>query len=124
MITGINVTPLVDVVLVLLIVFMATAPLVHRRVLNVSVPRTAHNERKAAATVQVFMTEAREVYIEDEKHTPETVGGALQTRLRLDPALHISVAADKSIPYGEVVSLLDVIRSAGVKKVALDVQAK
>ena len=124
MITGINITPLVDVVLVLLIIFMATAPLIHRRALNVSVPRTANNEKKAAATLQIFMTAEREVYVERDKYTPETLGGALEARLRLDPAVHVSVAADKSVPYGEVVALLDVVRSVGIKKVALDVQDK
>ncbi len=124
MITSINVTPLVDVVLVLLIIFMATAPLIHRRSLNVNVPKAAHSEKKATATLQLFFTLEKEIYLEKEKFSPESVVIELQNRLRLNPALHVSVAADKGIPYGDVVGLLDVVRSAGVKKVALEVKSK
>ncbi|MBI4396734.1 MAG: biopolymer transporter ExbD [Elusimicrobia bacterium] len=123
-ITGINVTPLVDVVLVLLIIFMATAPLIHRRALNVNVPRAAHTEPKATETLQVQYTALREVFIEKTAYRIEELGRELRGRLRLEPALHVSVSADQTIPYGDVVGLLDVIRGAGVKKVALDVRRK
>jgi biopolymer transport protein ExbD len=123
-ITGINVTPLVDVVLVLLIIFMATAPMIAKRALNVSLPKSAQGTRKATATLQVYFTAERAVAVESETMALEALEGALAARLRLDPGLHVSVAADKSIPYGEVVGLLDVVRKAGVKKVALDVGAR
>ena len=124
MITGINVTPLVDVVLVLLIIFMATAPLIQKRVMNVSVPRAARSEPKATATLQLLLSLDRVVYLEQAPFTPAQLSEELKARLRTDPGLYVSVAADKGVPYGEVVDLLDVVRAAGVKKVALDVQAK
>lgn len=123
-ITSINVTPLVDVVLVLLVIFMATAPMMSKRALNVNVPKSAQGERKATATLQVYFTAEREVVLESETVTAEALEAALAERLRLDPGLHVSVAADKAIPYGEVVGLLDAVRRAGVKKVALDVGAR
>jgi biopolymer transport protein ExbD len=124
MITGINVTPLVDVVLVLLIIFMATAPLIHRRALNVNVPKAAHSEPKATQTLQLFFTAEREVLLDKDKVSLEALSQELANRMRLDPALHVSVAADKIVPYGEVVGLLDTVRGAGVKKVALEVTTK
>ncbi len=123
-ITAINVTPLVDVVLVLLIIFMATAPLIARRALQVNVPKTAHNEPKATATLQIFFTAEREIQMEKNKLAVDALGPELERRLLLDPSLHVSVAADKALPYGDVVALLDVVRGAGVKKVALEVQRK
>jgi biopolymer transport protein ExbD len=115
---------MVDVVLVLLIIFMATAPLISRRALNVSLPKSSQGEKRATATLQLFYTADRQVVMESEKVTPEALSAALTARLRVDPSLHVSVSADKTIPYGEVVGLLDVVRKAGVKKVALDVSAK
>ena len=123
-VTGINVTPMVDVVLVLLIIFMATAPLLSKRALNVSLPKSSQGEKRATATLQLFFTADRQVVLESEKVTPEALSSALAARLRIDPGLHVSVSADKAIPYGEVVGLLDVVRKAGVKKVALDVSAR
>lgn len=124
LISGINITPLVDVVLVLLIIFMATAPLINRRSLSVNVPRAANNEPKATATLQIQYTADREIILEKDKCSVEKLGAELTQRLRLDPALHVSIAADKTIPYGDVVALLDVVRGSGVKKVALEVQRK
>jgi biopolymer transport protein ExbD len=120
----INITPLVDVVLVLLIIFMATAPLIQKRAVNVNLPKSAMGQKKATATLQLYFTADRQVLIESVKVTPEGLETALKERLRLDPAMDVSVAADKTVPYGEVVGLLDVVRRAGVKKVALDVSAR
>jgi biopolymer transport protein ExbD len=120
-VTGINITPMVDVVLVLLIIFMATAPLLQKRALNIALPKSALGAKKATATLQLFFTADRKILIESTAFTAETLAGALQERMRIDPAMQVSVAADKSIPYGDVVGLLDVVRRAGVKKVALDV---
>jgi biopolymer transport protein ExbD len=123
-ITGINITPMVDVVLVLLIIFMATAPLIQKRAVNVNLPKSAMGQKKATATLQLFFSADRQVLIESVKVTPESLETSLKERLRLDPAMNVSVAADKTVPYGEVVGLLDVVRRAGVKKVALDVSAR
>jgi biopolymer transport protein ExbD len=123
-ITGINITPLVDVVLVLLIIFMATAPLIQRRALNVNVPRAAHHERRATRALAVLFTEDRRVLVEKESLALDQVSGALRRRLRVEPDLQVSVAAEAGLPYGEVVALLDEVRGAGVKKVALEVRAK
>lgn len=123
-ITGINVTPLVDVVLVLLIIFMATAPMIAKRALDINVPKSAQGTKKATATLQLYFTAERKVVLGSEDVLPEALEASLVGKLKLDPGLHVSVAADKSIPYGEVVGLLDIVRKAGVKKVALDVSAR
>jgi len=109
---------------VLLIIFMATAPLIQKRAVNVNLPKSAMGQKKATATLQLFFSADRQVLIESVKVTPESLETSLKERLRLDPAMNVSVAADKTVPYGEVVGLLDVVRRAGVKKVALDVSAR
>jgi biopolymer transport protein ExbD len=114
----------VDVVLVLLIIFMAAAPLIHRRAMNVNVPRAAHHEPKATDTLQIQFTAQSEILMEDKKYSLPELEQALSRRFRLDPALHVSVAAEKTVPYGNVVELLDAVRAAGVKKLALEVRRK
>lgn len=123
-ITGINITPLVDVILVLLIIFMATAPLIHRRSINVNVPKAAHSEPKATETVKVILNEKRELFLTENKISFEDLKSQLNVMVRADPSVHISLLADQTIPYGEVVEVLDIIRGSGAKKVALEVRTK
>jgi len=123
-ITDLNITPLVDVILVLLIIFMATAPLINRRSINVNVPKAANAEPKATATLNLIMNDKREILLADQHVRKEDLEFQLKAIVRADPAVHIAILADQSIPYGEVVELLDMARGAGVKKVAMEVRAK
>ncbi|MBI3013172.1 MAG: biopolymer transporter ExbD [Elusimicrobia bacterium] len=123
-ITSINIAPLVDIILVLLIIFMATAPLVHRRAINVNVPKAAQTEQKATATLNLVMNEKKELFLGEKRIVPSELGFQLGAMVRSDPFLHVSVLADQTIPYGEVVSVLDIVRGSGVKKVALEVRSK
>ena len=123
-IVGINVTPLVDITLVLLIIFMATAPMMHKMALKVDIPRAAEGERKATETLQVVMLSENKVLLENNEMTFSSLAETLRARVGLDPALHVSISADQKIPYGNVVGLLDLVRTAGVKRAGLDVQPK
>ena len=123
-ISGINIAPFVDVILVLLIIFMATAPLIQRRAINVNVPQAANTQPKATATIRVVFNEGKELFLEEEKISPEELGSQLAIMVKADPFLHVALLADQGIPYGEVVGVLDIIRGTGVKKLALEVRAK
>lgn len=123
-ITDINIAPFVDVILVLLIIFMATAPLIQRRSLNVNVPRAAYSEPKATETLNLVLNEKREIFLGKDQVKLEDLKSQISSMVRMDPLLHVAVLADQMIPYGEVVGLLDIVRGAGVKKVALEVRSK
>ena len=123
-ISGINIAPFVDVILVLLIIFMATAPLIQRRAISVNVPKAAQAEPKATATVKVLFNEKKEVFLGEQKMAPEELGFQLSVMVRADPLVHVALLADQTIPYGEVVGILDIVRGAGVKKLALEVRSK
>lgn len=123
LITGINVTPMVDVVLVLLIIFMATAPLIAKRALTVNVPRAATGER-ASASLQVTLTADQKIMLESSSFDLAGLFHELKKRQALEPELRLTVAAEEGLSYGAVVELLDTIRSSGVKRVALEVRPK
>lgn len=123
-ITGLNIAPLVDVILVILIIFMATAPLIQRRTLSVNVPKVAQSEPKATATTNLIINENHEILLADQKIEKDQLKYQLSIMQKADPLLHIAILADEKLPYGEVVDLLDLVRGTGIKKVALEVGSK
>jgi len=121
-ITGINVTPLVDVILVLLTIFMVTAPMLHRRALHVQIPKASHSERVATETLRVELDSKRKLWLEGKPFILTDLIRELTIRTEREPETHVSLAADQSIPYGDVVAFLDALRSAGVKRIGLEVR--
>ena len=123
-ITAINVTPLVDIILVVLIIFMATAPLIHNRAMKVDLPKAAQHERAATEALQVVYNAAREISLSGKRVTEEQLGSELKAMVSREADLRVSLRADRNLPYGEIVQLLDAVRGAGVHKIGLEVKAK
>ena len=117
----INMTPMIDVMLVLLIIFMVAAPMLTTGV-DVSLPesRTGKNLESEALTV----TLARDGRIEFEKHF--VLEGVLKKELRDRAAANkkrpVMVRADHNIPYGRVIAVVDAIREAGFTQVGFVTQ--
>jgi biopolymer transport protein TolR len=123
-ITGINVTPLVDVILVVLIIFMATAPIIARRAIKLELPKAALHDKMATDALNVTLDGKRELRLSGKPITAEQLKKALALAVAANPAQPVAVSADKTLPYGEIAALLDDIRSAGVHKVGLEVARK
>jgi biopolymer transport protein ExbD len=121
-ITDINVTPLVDIILVVLIIFMATAPLIERKALRVDVPKARHSERAGLEALEVTFDKARALSIGGRALSREALAADLRDRLRSDPEMRVILSADKALPYGDIVGVLDLIRGAGLRKVSLEVR--
>ena len=115
----INVTPLVDVMLVLLIIFMITAPLLTTGV-SVELPTT---ESKAVPgqdePLTITINKNREIFIEDNIVKAETLIIKLNAIAGLKKQSRIFIRADTQLPYGEVMELMSLVTNAGFNKVAL-----
>ncbi|MEK7233496.1 MAG: biopolymer transporter ExbD [Elusimicrobiota bacterium] len=123
-ITGINITPLVDVVLVVLIIFMATAPMIARRAIRVEVPKVAKSEKSVTDALAVALNGKHELTLSGKPTTLADLKKALSAATAAKPDQAITLSADKILPYGDVAELLDAVRSSGVKKVGLEVHRK
>lgn len=114
----INVTPLVDVVLVLLIIFMVTAPMMQKGV-DVELPRAesaaGQEDQRIIVTIdrgaRVYLNETSLPLAELEKHLTTLAAGTQ------DPFVYLR--ADQSVPYGRVMTVMDRIRKAGIERVGL-----
>jgi len=115
----INVTPLVDVMLVLLVIFMVTAPILHQGV-TVNLPRVQAGAL-AGEEVQLVVTVSGpgKVYLNDTAITPAELLTKLQAIVRERPDRNVYLRADASVPYGEVMRVIGAIRQAGVERLGM-----
>jgi len=117
--SNINVTPLVDVMLVLLIVFMITAPMLTVGV-QVDLPQTKANQLNSDADPLIItMNKNREIFIQDAEVSPEDLIPRLKAISKVNSKTRIFVRGDNLLPYGEVIVIMGKIQSAGYEKVAL-----
>ncbi len=115
----INVTPLVDVMLVLLIIFMVTAPLMTSGV-NVDLPKTnAAPVNADTKPITVTIKADGQVYLGDDVVSTDDLVAKLQAASQNDPAHRIFVRGDQHIDYGRVMQVMGTINSGGFTKVAL-----
>jgi biopolymer transport protein ExbD len=112
----INVTPLVDVMLVLLIIFMITAPLMSHKVkVNLPITTIEKNEVKLPMTLAIKNT--GELFWNDEKMTQASFEQVLAVTAQKDPQPQVNVRADKDTKYGIIDAAVQTVRKAGIRKV-------
>ena len=117
--SNINVTPLVDVMLVLLIVFMITAPMLTVGV-QVDLPQTNTNQLNSDADPLIItMNKNREIFIQDAVVSLEDLIPRLKAISKVNAKTRIFVRGDNLLSYGEVIGIMGKIQSAGYEKVAL-----
>jgi biopolymer transport protein TolR len=119
----INVTPMVDVMLVLLVIFMVAAPL-----LTVGVPINLPKSSAAQTTapqepIVVSINAAGDTYIGDSKVDADALQAQLAALAQVDPARIVYVRGDRTIEYGRLMDLLNLVNGAGFAKVSLLAEA-
>jgi biopolymer transport protein ExbD len=117
MMADINVTPLVDVVLVLLLVFMVTAPMMNRSV-DVALPvanppRTDDKEERVAVSINA----SERIYIGDQLVTAPMLEDRLRAMMEGRESKVVYLRADESLRYGRVIAVVDTIKRAGVEQI-------
>ena len=122
LISGINVTPLVDVVLVLLIIFMVTATYIVRASIKVELPRTAQGGEAAGAILSVVLTRDGQIYLDGVRRTEEELVALTRTAVERDREARALISADKGALHGSVVRVIDLVRGAGVTRFAIHVE--
>ncbi len=114
----INVIPLVDVVLVLLVIFMVTAPMLYRG-LDINLPTSAANTIKPEIRAVLTIEKDQRLYLDEEQVSVEQ----LERKLRLLKEEHADVSlylrADRDVPYGVVVQVMDGVKKAGIEKLGM-----
>ncbi|AKQ69262.1 Biopolymer transport protein ExbD/TolR [Myxococcus hansupus] len=121
-ITGINVTPLVDVVLVLLIIFMVTANFIVRETVEVDLPRAANGGETVQGLVNVVLDKEGKLFFDGTEVTEKELEAKVVEAIAKDKETRAIISADQSLPYGRVMRLIDVVKGQGIAKFALNIE--
>ena len=114
----INVTPLVDVMLVLLIIFMVTAPLMHSGI-GVNLPQAETDSAPADEGLEVTITADRYIHINDEAISLFLLEDRLRNEFYGKERKVVFLRSDTDLPYGYVIEVMDIMKKAGVETVGL-----
>jgi biopolymer transport protein TolR len=114
----INIIPLVDVVLVLLLIFMLTAPMMYRGI-DVNLPRSGGKPTAVEERLTLTLTRDRGLFLNERPVAPAALEGQLREAFRNRPDKVLYLKADAGLPYGSVVETMDRVRRAGVERVGM-----
>jgi len=120
-ISSINITPLVDIFLVLLIIFMITSSVIDQREIKVSLPKAAHAGSQAPKASGLILDHAGDMFLDGQPSDSASVDAQLRRELSTQPDYQVLIAADQDLPYRAVVKAIDIVRGAGISKYALKV---
>lgn len=113
----INVTPLVDVMLVLVVILIVTAPLLASAI-RLDLPASAAaRPGQASGAVVVHLDAQGGLFLDDRPTTPADLARRFAEAARRDPATEIQLRADRAVPYGRVVEVMDAAQQAGLNRV-------
>ncbi|HUN64874.1 MAG TPA: biopolymer transporter ExbD [Bacteroidota bacterium] len=119
--TSINITPLVDIFLVLLIIFMITSTVLDREEIKINLPKAAHAGTEAPKASGLVMDKDKNLFLDGVPSDSASIVAQLQNAVIKDPDHQVLIAADQDLVYREIVRLIDIVRGAGITKYALKV---
>ncbi|TMA84774.1 MAG: biopolymer transporter ExbD [Deltaproteobacteria bacterium] len=121
-ITGINVTPLVDITLVLLIIFMVTASYIVKETIEVELPRAAHGGETVQKTFALLVTRDGKSFLNGVPVDDGALISEVQKARTAGEDVQAIIGADKNATHGAVTHLLDVLKGAGVTRFAIQIE--
>jgi biopolymer transport protein ExbD len=119
-ISGINITPFVDVTLVLLIIFMVTATCIVAQSIPVDLPEAATGE-DVVTTLAVTVTRDGEMHVDGKRSSERQLKTLIRKTRKEDNDVRVIVAADAKVIHGKVVRIIDLVRQLGVSRFAINI---
>ncbi len=118
-ISEINITPLTDVMLVLLVIFMVTTPLLVMQSFKIKLPKAVSAEAEAGKGISLSIAAGGTIYLNNKTVKMEWLFDSIKSELKIASDRTIIIKADKDIPHGMVVKVLDTAKRAGAEKLSI-----
>jgi biopolymer transport protein ExbD len=123
-IAAINVVPLVDIILVVLIIFMVTAPLVLKPSIDINLPKASSGGTSPPTPLNISISNAGQLSLNGQPSTLEAITAYATKLAKSNPDTAAILAADKSVTLDKLTEIIDIVKTAGIKKVAFSIEKK
>lgn len=120
----INITPFTDAVLVLLIIFMITTPIIIQSSITVNLPKSQYGEESGSDQFEVTIKGERDLYFNNRSTSLAALKEQLGNYAKERPDLPLIIKADKDIKYYMIINIMDMAKESGVGKISLNVEKK
>jgi biopolymer transport protein ExbD len=123
-ISDINIVPFVDITLVVLIIFMVTTPLIMRPSINVSLPKAGSGDETTPSKLAITIAANGAISLNGKATDEAAINVYAAQLVGQQPDVQAVISADKEVPHGRVVAIIDAVKSGGVKKFAITIDKK
>lgn len=120
-ISDINVVPLVDIILVVLIIFMVTAPMFMKPTINVNLPKAVSGDNATPSLLSIGLSADGKLSLNGKFSDEDSIRKMATEQVQKNPEIQAVISADKDVTHGRVVSIIDIVKTAGVKKFAISI---
>lgn len=121
-INDINITPFVDVVLVLLVIFMVTAPMMMKDIIGLELPKVSQSDAQSATTLGIAVTSQGQLLLNGELVSDESLKAAALAAVEKNPDVQAVISADANSVHSDFVRVIDIIKSVGLENFAIQVE--
>src|SRR5688572_30456284 len=121
-INEINVTPLVDVMLVLLVIFLVASVYIVKDAIEVDLPSAAKTSDVVETTLSIVIDRNGSMYMNGNPANEQTIAQACQAAAKVNPNAQAIIAADNDVRHGAVVKVIDLVRTNGLARFAINVK--
>ncbi len=123
-IADINIVPFVDIILVVLIIFMVTTPLIMKPSINVNLPKAGSGDETTPSELSIGILADGSLTLNGQPTDEAAITSYSQEMAAKRPDVQAIVSADKDVPHGRVVSIIDAVKTGGVKRFAITIDKK
>ena len=118
----INVTPLVDVMLVLLVIFLVASVYIVKEAIEVELPKAAKTSDVVETTLSIVIDQNGSLYLNGNPTNEATIASACQAAAKTNPNAQAIIAADNDVKHGNVIKIIDIVRNNGLARFAINVK--
>ncbi len=123
-IADINIVPFVDIILVVLIIFMATASIITNPSIKINLPKAASGEETTPSQLSISIAANGETQLNGKAVSDEEISKIAKETLQTNPQIQAIIAADENASHGRVMTVIDVVKTAGILKFAMSTEKK